>query len=90
MSAPVDEDVVEPELENEGLEMLLHLQIGVLAFLPREDVKGLYRPTVHFEDLQSGDAVQRNQDCAGCMVGVCVREVGWRSEEGKANKSRRA
>lgn len=57
MSVPVDENVVEPELKDEGLKMLLHLEVGVLAFLPWEDVKCLYRPTIHVEELQSGNLV---------------------------------
>lgn len=46
---PIDEDVVEPELEDEGLELLLNLEIGVLPFLLGEDVKGMHRPAIHNE-----------------------------------------
>jgi len=38
-AVPVDKDVVESELENKGLKLLLHLQIRLISFLPREDVK---------------------------------------------------
>lgn len=46
---PVDEDIVESELKDEGLELLLNLEVGVLSFLLREDVKGVYRPAIHYE-----------------------------------------
>lgn len=46
---PVHEDVVEPELKDEGLELLLDLEVGVLPFLLGEDVKGMYRPAIHDE-----------------------------------------
>lgn len=38
-AVPVDKDIVESELENEGLELLLYLQICLIGFLPREDVE---------------------------------------------------
>lgn len=46
---PVHEDVVEPELKDEGLELLLDLEVGVLPFLLGKDVKGMYRPAIHDE-----------------------------------------
>lgn len=60
-SVPVDENIVESEFENESLELLLHLKIGVLTLLPREDVKRLYRPAVHFVSSQYVIVFQANE-----------------------------
>lgn len=80
-AAPVDEDVVESEFENEGLELLLHLEICVFAFLPGEDVKSLYRPTVHIEFLQSGDVFKENENGERKDRGsMKLRWVVWGSE----------
>lgn len=46
--APVDEDVVESELENEGLELLLDLKIRLLVRFLWVDVKRCYTPAIHF------------------------------------------
>lgn len=46
---PVHEDIVEPKLKDEGLELFLDLEVGVLPFLLGEDVKGMYRSAIHDE-----------------------------------------
>lgn len=38
-TVPVNKDIVESKIEYEGLELLLNLQICLVGFLPREDVK---------------------------------------------------
>jgi hypothetical protein len=46
---PVDENVVEPEVENEGLELALQLQVRVLALFKcrRENMRRVDRLPVH-------------------------------------------
>lgn len=56
LGLPVDEDVVESELKDEGLELLLNLEVGVFPFLLREDMEGVYRPAIHYEVWMEDDA----------------------------------
>lgn len=46
-AVPVDEDIVESEFEDEDLELLLHLQVGLLCLFLRKDVKGRNGGAIH-------------------------------------------
>lgn len=74
---PVDEDVVEPELQDEGLELLLNLEQCVLPFLLGKDVEGMYRPAIHDEVLGQNGVVESSR-YRGRKSGVAAGWHVWR------------
>lgn len=48
---PVDEDIVQSELEDEGLELLLDVQIGFLRRILRKYVKRSDAPAIHVRNV---------------------------------------
>ena len=80
MRIPVDKNIVESEVENEGLELGADLQVCVLVFAKRRRVKptGIDGLAIHFERRRRkkyGGAVSEAVILSGAKVGVERSEI---------------